>query len=130
MQWRSESYFIVSWNKLYWHLRGGNIKSFFILFILLPLTDENQNYSKDQGGDSLLGFQSFSGKDKLVLLRLQKKWCILLWCLKGGWPPEAEEHDDVHDDDEEGRDGEGGDKEADVESSEIVVCLVEATERI
>ena len=54
----------------------------------------------------------------------------MLWCLERRWSPETEEHDDVHDDDEEGRDGERGDKEANVESGKVVVCLVKATERI
>ena len=55
---------------------------------------------------------------------------IILRCLEGWWSPEAEEHDDVHYDDEECRYGERGDKETNVESRKIVVCFVEATERI
>ena len=61
---------------------------------------------------------------------MKVKVLILLRCLEGRWPPETDEHDNVHDDYEEGRDGKRGDKEANVESRKIVVCFVKATERI
>ena len=48
----------------------------------------------------------------------------LLWRSEWGGPPEADEHDDVHDSDEECRDGEGCYEETDMEGFKAVVLFV------